>query len=121
MDNFNALAMQTMTQRNFQIDCLGETIITGYDSGDTWNGWKCPLFSFEQGQMLVDEWKKLGWTSHYDEEADAFVFSVNQDFETGESDEFDTFASIVREGISLYPIGSGSWMWEEEDEIQVGN
>ncbi len=74
-------------------------------------------FSFEQARALISAWQAQGWAAHYDEKADSFVFSVNQDFETGHSDEFETFPAIQRAGSRFYPIGSGSWTWEEAESV----
>lgn len=112
-DAFNQLFTELMTPKNFLLDCLGENPIAGYDTSELWNGWGCPLFSCGQAKSLVAAWKARGWAAHYDEAADAFVFSINQDLE---SDEFETFHAVEHAGIKYYPIGSGSWVWDAEGE-----
>jgi hypothetical protein len=102
-----------MQRKFFQIDCLGETLIEAHDTGGTWNGWNSPLFSYEQGQALVSEWQQRSWEARYDEAEDAFIFSVNQDFDTGYSEEFETFPAVQHGGRRFYAIGSGSWVWDE--------
>lgn len=109
-----------MRQSTFMLDALGERAFNGYTGGEEWNGFACPYFDFDQAQALVAAWREKGWATHYDEAADAFVFSVNQDFETGESEEFEEFPAVARDGQNLYAIGAFAWTWEETaDEYAV--
>lgn len=111
-----------MRQSTFLLDALGEREFEGCTNGDLWNGWATPLFTFEQAQKIVAPWQEQGWAAHYNEAADAFVFSVNQDLETGESDEFETFPAVEIEGRKLHGIGAFSWIWEETaDECVAGS
>lgn len=105
-----------MRQSTFMLDALGERPFPGYTGGEAWNGFACPYFDFDQAQVLVAAWREQGWAAHYDETADAFVFSVNQDFETGKSDESEAFAAVEIEGHKFYPIGAFGWTWEEQHD-----
>ncbi len=109
-----------MRQSTFMLDALGESSFSGYTNGEEWNGFACPYFNFDQATALVVAWQEQGWAAHYDEVADAFVFSVNQDFETGESEEFEVFTAIERTGVKYYSIGAYSWAWEEPDVAMTG-
>lgn len=97
------------------MDATRDQLFEGYATGDLWNGFACPYFTFDQAQAIVSAWLAHGWQAHYDELKDAFVFSVNQDFATGHSDEFDTFRPVFVDGQRLYPIGAFSWAWEQAD------
>ena len=102
-----------MRQSTFMLDALGECPFAGYTGGEEWNGFACPYFDFDQAQALIAAWQEQGWAAGYDEGTDAFVFSVNQNFETGEPEESEKFAAIERDGRRLYPIGAFGWTWEE--------
>jgi hypothetical protein len=113
----------------FSTDLTGEaTFFDGFTREETWNGFDCPYFTFEQGQRIVEstneaakEWQlrdpKFN-TLHgrYDAQLDAFVFYYRQeaDLQTPEQD-CDIFYGEMVEGMKLYPIGTGSWAWTEEE------
>lgn len=109
-----------MRQSTFRLDATGDKTFSGLTTGDDWNGWATPLFTQEQGLGVVAGWQAQGWEARFDEVADKFVFSINHDFETGCSDEFEAFPAIEVEGQKLYGIGAYSWMWEEVEEEPVG-
>jgi hypothetical protein len=106
-----------MREARFVIESLGETVFDGYTQGEDWNGWACPFFTFEQAQRIVDAHNEHGIKAWYDEAADLFAFDLNQ---TGD-DDVDAFPSVALEGRTLYPIGSGCWIWEEEQAEESVN
>lgn len=108
-----------MRQSTFMLDALGERAFEGFTVGDSWNGWATPLFTFEQAQRIVAAWQEQGWEARYDEAKDAFVFSINQDFETGQSDKFEEFAPVERDGRKLYPVGAFAWTWEDAGAVTI--
>lgn len=99
-----------MRETKFVIDTLGDKIFDGYSQGEEWNGWACPYFTFEQSQRILEAHRERGIKAWYDEDSDQFAFDLNQ---TGQ-DDIDAFPPIELEGLKLYPIGSGCWIWEEE-------
>lgn len=99
-----------MREARFVMESLGETVFDGYTLGEDWNGWACPYFTFEQAESILEAHRKQGIKAWYDEAADQFAFDLNQ---TGEGD-VDAFPSVEVEGRKFYPIGSGCWIWEEE-------
>jgi hypothetical protein len=103
----------------FQLDALGEVIVEGFSSGEEWNGWACPYFTYEQAERLVELWERNRWKAAYDGVQDAFVFSVNQDFTTGDSEEFETFPAVSIEGLNYYPIGAFQWTWENASSANI--
>ncbi len=108
-----------MRKSTFMLDATGEVIFEGYTDDSEWNGWAVPVFSFEQAQKIVTAWRALGWAARYNADADSFVFGVNQDLETGEAAEHETFDAFERDGQKFYAIGSGSWVWEEAEHSAV--
>jgi len=104
----------------FLLDATAERVFEGHSTGDLWNGWAAPVFTFEQAQKIVAAWHEQHWEALYDKEQDAFVFSVNQEFDTGKSEEFETFPAMEIEGRKLYGIGAYVWTWEEAENSGVG-
>jgi hypothetical protein len=89
------------------LETLGDKIFPGFTSGDGWNGWACPYFSFEVALQIVGAFQAQGAVARYDEAHDVFVFESDV---PGESEEFGLFEV---KGRKLYPLGAGSWIWEE--------
>lgn len=96
-----------MRAAKFVIDTFGGEVFDGFTQGDTWNGWARPYFTFEQAQRVVEAHRAQGGTASYDETENALSF------EMGEG-EVDTFPAETVEGGTLYPVGAGCWIWEEE-------
>jgi hypothetical protein len=102
-----------MQEAKFSIDTLGDKIFDGYTQGEEWNGWACPYFTFEQAQKVAEafnegerfEGDKV--KARYNVEQDAFCFFFES---SGESDDFP---SLEVDGLKLYPVGAGCWIWEE--------
>lgn len=106
------MAQQTdvgMRHTRFVIDFLGDTEFAGYTRDEDWNGFACPYFSFEQAQKIIDAWLAAGSNAYYDSANDIFSF-VMQDGET------DSFSANVRNGMKIYPIGNGCWIWTEVND-----
>jgi hypothetical protein len=96
-----------MEKRSFTIDSLANQKFQGFTSGETWNGWACPYFTFEEAKKIVDAQNaNSDHSAHYDESNDTFVFSFSDDEKEGYSAE-----NI--DGEKLYGIGCGSWIWAE--------
>lgn len=85
-----------------------EVTLQAYSDGTRWNGWAMPCFTREVALQLT----ALMPIVRYDEARDAFVATIDED-------EEELFRSrVVRVGnqeVITYPIGSGSWCWEELD------
>lgn len=107
----------------FSMDVLGDEVwLDGFTADETWNGWDCPYFTFEQGQNFTFEQgqrvveafntsKRLEGDkveSRYDAERDVFCFF----FES--STESDDFPAVEINGRKFYPIGAGCWIWESD-------
>ena len=99
----------------FVLDATGEAGFDGYTVGQPWNGWACPYFTFEQAQEILIAWHLQGWDAHFDTGQDAFLFFGKPRFETGQSEDFETFTAFEMECRKLYPIGAFSWTWEEKE------
>jgi hypothetical protein len=101
----------------FSIDTLGEDVLfDGFTADETWNGWACPYFTFEQAQKVVNAFNVSQHfvndrvSAHYDAERDAFCFLLET---SGESDDFP---AVSIDGQKFYPIGAGCWIWERSDK-----
>lgn len=101
-----------MHQSTFLLDALGERPFTGYNGNEEWNGFACPCFDFDQAQELVNAWQERGWVARYDTNNDAFIFSVNHDLETNESEDYEVFPAIEVDAKKFYAIGAYCWTWE---------
>lgn len=120
-----------LTPARFSIDGLdpGATV-EGFTSGDSWNGWDCPYFTLEQGQLVVEAFNKAeainksagldSLIGFYDPSRDAFVFHYpSQAGSASPEEDWDIFPSQVIEGQKLYPIGAGCWIWERAGKWDV--
>lgn len=103
-----------MQRTKFWLDTLNTTV-EGWSDGSDWNGWAVPYFEEADARQLVELYNNLEWgprdKAWYDTERDAFCFLLD-----GE-DEPECYSSADLEingrPTKLYPIGSGSWIWEE--------
>lgn len=99
-------------EAKFEIDTLGDEVFDGYTSGESWNGWACPLFTFDQAERIVEAFRARGWDASYDESTDQFVFSIEHD----SLDEKDSYPPVNVNGRKFYPVGAFCWIWEERAE-----
>ena len=98
------------TRAKFSIDGM-EGTFAGWTDGRNWNGWDMPRFESPEAQRLV---ASLGTdVGKYDPTADAFITEM----EAGEPETWPTEIIHLPDGgtVKVYPIGAGSWIWEEED------
>jgi hypothetical protein len=95
-----------MRSAKFTIDTFADGVFDGFTSGETWNGWARPYFTFQQAQSILEAHQAQGKKASYDEAGDFFSFEFSED-------EIDTFSAEMIEGQKLYPIGAGCWIWEE--------
>lgn len=94
-----------MRDAKFVIDVFPGQQFEGFSNGESWNGWACPYFTFEEGQKILqahNSGEAKGW---FDDRGDQFVFEIQ--------DEKEVCPAVEENGVKLYPIGSGSWIWEE--------
>lgn len=97
-----------MKQSIFGIETFPEQEFVGFSKGEEWNGWACPYFAFEEGQKILRAHNSAGRTAWFDEKADQFVFEING--------EEEYFPAIHENDGKYYPIGNGSWIWEEKND-----
>ncbi|HEX9951970.1 MAG TPA: hypothetical protein VGB53_09400 [Rubricoccaceae bacterium] len=93
----------------------------GYTDGTTWNGWACPVFELEAARRIAADFLELGagfpeegqYRAAYDEASDRFTLydPVNDDEATYGPDTID----VDGQSITIYPIGTREWTWEEDD------
>lgn len=74
-------------------------VFEGYDTGQTYNAWDCPMFDFEQAQAVSEA---VG--GEYVAETDTFVFE-------GMYREYYP-AYQHSDGNKYYPLGWKTWGWE---------
>lgn len=81
---------------------------TGVYTGCYWNGWDCPLFTFEESMRLIDALNSseiVQGSFHYDNTRDSFI-----ETEDGEPvAEWYGFYSLEY-GLHLYQVGCG-YIW----------
>lgn len=109
--------MANIEKRYFTTDNC-ETYYEGYDRGDNWNGWACPLFEKSVAENIckkVDDGETI--ITSYDKEKDCFkVKDTNNDVVSvfyGEN------FKIEGETKHLYPIGSGEWTWDSYTKEEI--
>lgn len=95
-------------ETKFQIDFLPGRAFAGFFTGEYWNGFDCPRFTFEQAQDLVRGWTATGKSARYLESEDAFAFESIDD-----SEDSEMFVAEVIDGQKFYPIGANNWIWSE--------
>lgn len=91
-----------------------DTRFDGWSDGTAWNGWARPMFDFQTAQQILTALAP-GW--RYDEQSDEFITP------NGDGDESWPAATVeLPDGgaAKLYPIGAGSWIWDENDETAEG-
>jgi len=89
---------------------LSEETFSGYTDGDTWNGFACPYFLYDEAVRLLEvfgnRWK-------FDETRDAFLVWVVGAQENDEPEVFESIKIQVNgEDIKTYAIGAYSWVWD---------
>ena len=103
-----------MRKSLFTIDGF-EAIWEGYTDGMHWNGWAKPWFTKEVGMAIVRVSNKINDEEHqasYNADTDTFIFASGYDGETDEIKGYDI------DGLHLYPIGNGFWIWDNIAEYQ---
>ena len=86
----------------------GETAFDGWSNGELWNGWAMPRFEFGVCGVIL---KSIGdKRARFDGKRDAFVTVSN-----GEEELWPVELVTISDGtrIKVYPVGAGSWTWEE--------
>jgi hypothetical protein len=96
--------------RKGQFTLNDETTYEGYTTGETWNGWECPMFTKAEGLRMSEE-----VALDYDHEQDAF-YARQLDEEADEFEDVGCYAAIETEVGPLYAIGAGEWIWDEVTE-----
>lgn len=91
-----------MRMAKFYLDCLPNDEWVGFTEGDTWNGFACPYFSFNEGLRLHAALVALA-TAEGELESDAFDLNWTPD-EWGQG---------VHKGQIVFAIGSHNWTWSE--------
>lgn len=94
-------------EADFCMDLSAERF-SGYTDGDTWNGFACPYFPFDEAVRLLEH---FGNRWKYDEPANAFtVWALGS-----EDNEPEVFAGIRilvgNRDLEVYAIGAYSWIW----------
>lgn len=92
----------------------------GYDNGNRWNGWACPLFekyiAYKICANAIDDNETI--RIRYDGKEDSFIIkSLNNSFE--EECYRGKDYEINGEVKHLYPIGSGLWCWDSYTRKEV--
>jgi hypothetical protein len=110
--------METLRKSTFTIE--DRLFCDGYTAGHTWNGWARPYFTREVGDQIVADWIAPGAPTlhaHYDADTDTFFFADDSAWPM-EPETFPGETHLVDgRPMTLYPIGNGSWIW---DEIREG-
>lgn len=112
--------MSQLESRFFQIYGLEHKSYEGLTSGDNWNGYECPWFSFEVATQLMhdlnESWKDSSTDESivYDKEKDAFLYVHNM----LEDNEIIKFSATKKNNKKVYGIGTYSWCWYKESDME---
>jgi hypothetical protein len=80
----------------------------GWSNGRLWNGWETPRFEFTVCTEILRSLSYQG--ARFEASADAFVKVSGGEEETWSAEEIAiTDGSLIK----VYPLGAGSWIWEE--------
>lgn len=105
-----------MRKTLFTIDGF-ERFFEGYTKGDHWNGWACPWFTKEAAEDIMrtnnESHCYIAYQMRYDESQDAFIR------EEPEYDESYVVNGYDIDGMHLYPIGNGFWVWDDLADYQT--
>lgn len=98
-----------------QIEAFGDLYFHGIATDQRWNGFACPLFSFEEANrltMINNETAGAGYLE-FDSELDAYHFWQDGHDQTKTP---DVYAAIEISGKNYYAIGAFSWCWSICDD-----
>jgi hypothetical protein len=100
-----------LRKARFSIDALEGQIFDGFTAGGNWNGFACPYFTHEQGNVVLAAFKAAGDKgARFDASRDAFIFGgIDEQW-----DEPEQFEGFVINGTVYYAIGAFGWCWIEE-------
>jgi hypothetical protein len=104
--------IRIMRKTQFTIDAIEGKVFDGFTDGASWNGFACPYFTHEQGNVVLAAFKAAGDKgAHFDAGRDEFVFTgIDERW-----DEPDRFDGVVINGTVYYAIGAFSWCWFNEE------
>ncbi len=94
----------------FSIEGIAEKF-RGWTDGHHWNGWAMPFFEGGEALRVVAVFDPND--ARYEAATDSFI-TVTAD---GEEESWHGEIIALPDGgtAKLYPVGAGSWIWEEED------
>lgn len=81
-----------------------------YMNGDVWNGWAMPYFTKAVAERVMEQQNATDGlpAMHYDKKLDAFVVGGDE-VEVYEGEEI----TVEGKKVTVYGIGTGSWVWEK--------
>lgn len=97
-----------LTAAQFALDPFEASIFAGFATGENWNGWAVPYFTFAEASRLCEFNNRLAGcgTLSYDAANDMFVLH-DPEFPEEQSE----FRSVMFDGQKLYSVGGMSWCW----------
>lgn len=90
-----------MYAQRFQLDGIGTA--HGYSVGQTWNGFECPYFTFDQTIALLRK-AHLRFDYREVDNGDGFIVYTDES-------EPDIFEGMDIGGLRVYPVGAFCWAW----------
>jgi hypothetical protein len=107
--------MRELVKDRFDIDGqIGNGGVVGFhDPSDRWNGWAMPWFPIESVK-IIKEWIHENSSSRITISDDGvFVMDYEDDEETPDFRGWRE-ESIIVDGVKLFGLGRGGWVWHEE-------
>lgn len=95
----------------FYLDALPNVSFVGYSRQDIWNGFKCPLFDYNEAVNVLSALENLEdpeTLEHWEYYGETFYV-----FQSIYPDEPEIYQAELIEllNMKLYPIGNCSWAW----------
>lgn len=85
-----------------------EDSFEGWTNDRLWNGWDMPFFEPKEAKRLSAQLTHC--TPRFDAKQDAFITGAGDEEEIWQAEMVELLGG---QAIKVYPIGAGSWCWEE--------
>lgn len=99
-----------LRKAKFTIEGVGT--YEGFTDGSTWNGYAMPLFTKEVADKLAKVLVEAGNKAEYTEKVDGYHIHLHG----ADEEENEWYYGLLMGDKRLYPIGGGSWIWDEAED-----
>ena len=112
MKKRQVIRVEKLKKSYFSIDICDEYYEGYHNPNFRWNGWAVPYFTKEVADIIKNNMSSDDLEITYDKEKDQYVAIFNNNIE--EKEVYEKEIIDMPEGkIEVYPIGAGSWIWDD--------